>query len=112
MIESLFLPQPILDLLYTNLWGIFDLWLIIHLISGFLLGLTLLLIFGKKTRTFRLLISLLVLISFEAIEWILMTQGTILQETPLNTLLDILVGMIGVYLIELSLSKRKRKLFK
>ena len=91
-ISKFFQPQPILDILAKPInpkWPPYiQYWTLVHLASG--------LILAKYIKKAWIALTLLAL--FEGLEYILIGQGIITTELWLDTLTDIITGMIGFYI--------------
>lgn len=91
-IRVIYPPEFILDFLNTPILGlvpILDYWLIVHFISGFILG--------SLLRKLNFFFLLAILVFFEIFEYILFMQGLARYEGALGILLDIVVGLAGCY---------------
>tara|TARA_Y100000034_G_scaffold135946_1_gene209937 strand:+ start:3127 stop:3468 length:342 start_codon:yes stop_codon:yes gene_type:complete len=92
-VTNFYFPQVVLDFLNTPIFSSilwFDRWMIIHFLAGFLL----VYLIGRKN--FHL--TYLILISYEIFELILFNQGLAIPEPLIDTLFDLIMGMMGYYL--------------
>tara|TARA_Y100000296_G_C5170530_1_gene257033 strand:- start:306 stop:626 length:321 start_codon:yes stop_codon:yes gene_type:complete len=100
-VTNFYFPQVVLDFLNTPIFSSilwFDRWMIIHFLAGFLL----VYLIGRKN--FHL--TYLILISYEIFELILFNQGLAIPESSLNTIFDMIVGMIGYYFGSVYITKK------
>ena len=100
-ITNFYFPQVVLDLLNAPIlssvpW--FDWWMIVHLVVGFFL------VYAIGKNNFNL--ALLIFIGYELFELILFNQGLAIPESSLNTIFDMIVGMIGYYFGSVYITKK------
>ncbi len=102
MQEPLFANHPIRQWLikeiYVSDWIYFDGWSLVHLINGFLLGL-ILAQFLKGVKMY--LVAFLIIVLYELWENA-SGQFIFATEQPLDFTWDILIGMVGVVLFQIT----------
>lgn len=85
-----FLRQELINLPYLYI----DLWSLVHLSSGLILGVLLKKLYQKK---YSWLIVLLLLVGYEIVE-VFLTGILFVSETPADTVWDIIIGMTGFFI--------------
>lgn len=73
---------------YENAFFVFDYWMIVHFVSGMILG-----FFFQNPKG-----VLIALIAYEVLEYLLV-DVMFLKETFKNALWDVIIGMVGFYAI-------------
>jgi len=96
-LDSIYFPEPVLKFLGKKAFKVFDFWLVIHFITGMVIGLILNIF--DITKNEKLIIGFIILVLYEIFEFALTFKGLATTEPFLNIVLDILIGMIGIYLI-------------
>jgi len=109
--------MAILDLIYYNpirlkiaeflqmqLFVGFDVWMIVHLLTGFLIMFFLVKIFKNKNKNLLLIFTILILSMWEFYELFnfLNTNRFFVAETITNQLFDLMVGFIGAIICMIS----------
>ena len=113
--------MAILDLIYYNplrikiaeflqieLFAGFDIWMIVHLLSGFLILFFLVKIFEEKDKNLLLIFTTLILLMWEFYELFnfLATNRFFIPETITNQFFDVFVGFAGALIYRISCRNR------
>jgi len=78
----------------------FDVWMIVHLLTGFLIMFLLVKIFKDKDKNILLILTLLILAVWEFYELFnfMTTNRFFIPETMSNQFLDLIIGGIGAFI--------------
>ena len=92
--------------IYSNSWIYLDLWSVVHFAAGFIVMLVIIMLGGEGYKKYLWLLGALVL--FEILEFIFFTSLTpanfYFQEKMVNTVWDIIIGLLGGVLIDVILT--------
>lgn len=105
-VQDFYFPQPILDFLNKSLFGfgVIDFWLLVHAISAIVLFILFFKLLKSKKVAFILVIVFLIV--FELFEIFLFNQNLAIREPILNSILDVIVGILSIKIYKNENTKR------